>query len=126
VSRLLPLLPRLCECRQFLFFYELQESMLPSLNDLPRQSHRHHRRHYHTKDRLPSMTEPMKMTSIKFRSDDRTHMTLLAIEPVSVCQKQRFLDQEMVCLYMSDSSCMPSLQLPISEWSFDKHCILAH
>ena len=53
-------------------------------------------------------------------------MTLLAIEPVSVCQKQRFHDQEMVCLYMSASSCMPSLQLPILEHLFDKHVILAY
>ena len=100
--------------------------MLPSMNDLLRQSRPRHRRHYHTKDRLPSMTEHMKMTTIKVRKDDRIRMTLLALEPVSVCQKQRSHDREMVCLCMHASSCTPSLQLPILEYRFDKHLLLNH
>jgi len=90
------------------------------MNDLPRQSHPRHHRRYHTNDLLPSMTGPMKMTSMKFQDDDKIHMTLLAIGLVSVCQKQRFHVREMVCLCIFASAYMPSLQLPISDHPLDK------
>jgi len=72
--------------------------MLPSMKDLPRQTRQRRHQLCHTNDLLPSMTGRMRMMSIKFRNDDKTHMTLLAIGFASVCQKQRFHDQEMVCL----------------------------